>query len=201
MSPSSHNNSIYVYLKGILLTFYQSGMNTTSSTDFKTSFNPLVPIGRLFLFATLALPFFLFYEIYHNRAFQNIDHVAGIVFISLICLLIVFIFFKEFLKQTKNYVFRENEIEVFNFLTLGRRIIKKEEVKGFSVSFIPYRRLGKSKQIIIYMHDGSHIELMQFCYFNFKKIKTALQEKNYPFLGSETYVWKWFNSREYRFDR
>ena len=41
---------------------------------------------------------------------------------------------------------------------------------------------------------------MQFSYFNFKKIDSALINKGYNYRGFEPYIWKWFDSRVYSYD-
>ncbi len=56
------------------------------------------------------------------------------------------------------------------------------------------------KQVIIYLNDGTKLDLMQFNFFNFKCIKQALIDLQYTYLGYESYKWKWFDDRYYRFD-
>ena len=41
---------------------------------------------------------------------------------------------------------------------------------------------------------------MQFAYFNFKKIKQTLVDKKYNYFGYEPYIWKWVDSRVYKYD-
>jgi hypothetical protein len=106
---------------------------------------------------------------------------------------------KSFLSTTKNYLIKNNSIEEFNYLILSTRIINKSDVKGFSTSIVPYR-INNFNQIIIYLADGSKISIMQFSYFNFKKIEPALKENGYKYFGYEPYKWKWFDNRVYGYD-
>ncbi|MDP2174721.1 MAG: hypothetical protein Q8K70_02295 [Bacteroidota bacterium] len=108
-------------------------------------------------------------------------------------------FFKAFITTTKNYLITDQTIEEFNVLTLKTKTIYKDDIKGFSTSKVPYR-IWDFKQIIIYLKDGTKIDIMQFAYFNFKKIKPTLVNKKYNYFGHEPYIWKWFNSRVYRYD-
>ena len=168
--------------------------------NFKTYFNPIIPIGRL-IFALFFLSLFImmFYALF--RDFQT----SGFKEYLMIFLGIVFfgavaeMFITPFLTATKNYAIDDRVIKEFNFLTFEAKVIPKEMVKGFSTSKIQYR-IWNFKQIIIYLKDGSKIDLMQFAYFNFKEIKPLLIEKGYPYLGHEPYVWKWPNSRRYQYD-
>ena len=48
---------------------------------------------------------------------------------------------------------------------------------------------------------GEKIELPQFLFFNFKNLAPSLQENGITFLGEEPYIWKWVDSRVYKFDK
>ena len=84
-------------------------------------------------------------------------------------------------------------------MTLKTKTIYKDNIKGFSTSKVPYR-IWNFKQIIIYLKDGTKINIMQFAYFNFNKIELTLVEKKYNYLGHEKYIWKWVNRRVYKYD-
>ncbi len=109
-------------------------------------------------------------------------------------------YFIVLLKTTKSYIITPDGIEVINLLTFQKTAISKKEILGFSTSEIPYK-IGNFKEILIYLKNGDKIDLMQFAYFNFKKIEPALIDKRYDFLGYEPYIWKWVNSRVYKFDK
>jgi hypothetical protein len=73
------------------------------------------------------------------------------------------------------------------------------EIKGFSLSEYPIRLKGV-QSILLYLINGQKIEFPQFLFLNFRKLTTALEESGIPFLGEEPYIWKWIDSREYKFD-
>ncbi len=168
--------------------------------NFKTHFNPIIPTGRL-IFALFFLILFLmmFYALF--RDFQAMGFkeylvvFLGIVFFGAFAEM----FITPLLTTTKNYVIDDKVIKEFNFLTFKSKTIPKEMVKGFSTSKIPYR-IWNFKQVIIYLKDGSKIDMMQFAYFNFKEIGPLLIEKEYDYLGHESYIWKWPNRRRYKYD-
>lgn len=168
--------------------------------DFKTYFNPLVAIGRLafslfFGGLTCFTIYLLFLDFKTNRLNQYLTILLGATIFGAIFQM----FLKAFITTTKNYLITDQTIEEFNLLTLKTKTIYKDDIKGFSTSSVPHR-IWNFKQIIIYLKDGSKIDIMQFAYFNFKKIKPTLVDKNYNYLGHETYIWKWVNSRVYKYD-
>ncbi|WP_207429505.1 hypothetical protein [Pedobacter sp. SYSU D00535] len=123
-----------------------------------------------------------------------------ILFLSLPFGALFYMYFIVLLKTTKSYIITPDGIEVINLLTFQKTAISKKEILGFSTSEIPYK-IGNFKEILIYLKNGDKIDLMQFAYFNFKKIEPALIDKRYDFLGYEPYIWKWVNSRVYKFDK
>jgi len=168
--------------------------------DFKTYFNPFVAIGRLafsifFCGLTCLLIYLMFRDFKINGLKQYLTILLGVTIFGTVFQ----IFFKAFITTTKNYLITDKTIEEFNLLTFSRKTIYKDDIKGFSTSKVPYR-IWNFKQIIIYLKDGTKISLMQFAYFNFKKIKPILVDKKYNYLGHEPYIWKWFDSRVYRYD-
>lgn len=168
--------------------------------EFKTYFNPFALIGRLvFSLFSGGLTCFLFYLLI--REFSTNGPKEYFYIILMITLFGAFfqMFFTEFITKTKNYIITDQTIQEFNLLTFRSRTIPKSDIKGFSTSIIPYR-IWDFKQVIIYLTDGTKIDLMQFTYFNFKKIKPTLLDKKYNYLGQEPYIWKWFNSRVYKYD-
>ena len=167
---------------------------------FKTYFNPLVAVGRLvFSIFFCGLTCFIVYLLFRDFKTNGLMQFLTILFGATIFGIIFQVFFKAFITTTKNYLINERTIEEFNVLTFKTKIIDKEEIKGFSTSKVPYR-IWDFNEIIIYLKDGTKIEIMQFAYFNFKKIKQTLVDKKYNYLGHESYIWKWVNSRVYQFD-
>ena len=168
--------------------------------DFKTYFNPLVPVGRLavsifFSGLTCLIIYFLFRDLKTYGLKQNLTMLVGLTIFGAIFQM----YFKAFITTTKNYLITDETIEEFNFLTFKTKTIYKEDIKGFSTSIVPYR-IWNFKQVIIYLKNGRKIDIMQFAYFNFKKIKPTLIDKQYNYLGDEKYIWKWVNSRVYKYD-
>ena len=167
---------------------------------FKTRFNPIIPFVRILFLSILILAFILIFdELYFSKKNHSLEDHFKIVFGVLFFGVIVWMFGKQLIRTTKTYTFANDYIKEFNFLTFSSRTIPKDHIKGFSTSIIPYRIMN-FKQVIIYLKDGTKIDLMQFNFFNFRSIQHALNELNYAFLGSETYKWKWFDDRYYRFD-
>ena len=170
--------------------------------DFRMSFNPLIPLGRflgsLFFVAMIFINNYLFFRDFKAN---DIKELLPIILMTIFMGLAFQMVFRPLITSTKNYIIRDNAIEEYNFLTFSTRTIDKNEIKGFSTSIIPYNNIPNFKQIIIYLKDGSKIDLMQYAYFNFKKIKPALIDKKYIYLGHEPYVWKWVNSRVYKYDK
>lgn len=170
--------------------------------DFKTQFNLFIPIGRLFTSLFLiGVYVFMIYDFNTSERHSSEEKYTGYFLGTIVLLLLFWMFFKQFLRTTKSYTITESEIREFNFLTLSTKIIHKDEVKGFSTSVIPYLRGGDFKQILIYLENGKKIDLMQFAYFNFKKIRPALVERGYEYLGHEEYVWLFPDNRRYKFDK
>jgi len=93
----------------------------------------------------------------------------------------------------------EGRIIVTDLFTFRKRVFQAADIKGFSLSEYPLRGL-KVKSILLYLDNGQKIEFPQFLFFNFKRLTQALQENGFKFLGEEPYVWKWVDSRYYKFD-
>lgn len=168
--------------------------------EFKTKLNPFIPIGRLAIsIVVFGLICFLINRVLFENKTHEVEKYIGFLLLALFFLLLIQIYLKEFITKTKSYIITGQLIKEYNFLTKKTKIIKKEDIKGFSRSKIPYQ-IWNFKQIIIYLKDGSKIDLMQFAYFNFEQIEPFLIENKYRFFGYEPYNWKWFNSRVYTFD-
>lgn len=169
--------------------------------DFKTFFNPLVPIGRVFFaISFIGLLGMMIYFLYVDFETNGLEKYVGFLIGLPLFLAVSYLFFGEFINKTKNYLITDNYIVAFNLLTRRKKVINKDDIMGFSTSKVPYR-MYDFKQIIVYLKDGTKIDIMQFAYFNFKKIQPVLIEKGYPYLGHEKYRWKWINSRIYLYDK
>lgn len=168
--------------------------------DLKTYFNPFVPIGR-FAFSIFFgfLTCFIIYLFFRDFETNGFKEYCFIILGATTHALLFRMFFKAFITTTKNYLITEQTVEEFNILTQKTKTIYKADIKGFSTSTVPYR-IWNFKQVIIYVNDGTRIDIMQFAYFNFNKIKQTLVDKKYTYLGHEPYIWKWVNSRVYKYD-
>ena len=168
--------------------------------DFKIYFNPSVAIVQLafsiFCGVMTCVIIFLLYRDFNTNGPKEY---LAILFAAAFFGAFFYKFFKTFVTTTKNYLITDSFIQEFNLLTLKTKTIEKQDIKGFSTSVIPYR-IGNFKQIIIYLKDGSKIEMMQFAHTKYKKIKPALDSKKYFYLGHEAYNFKWINSRVYKYD-
>lgn len=168
--------------------------------DFKTYFNPLVALGRIaFSFLFISIICLIIYFMVSGYKTVEIKEWFALLFGVIFFGAIFFMFFQALITTTKNYIIQDDTIKEFNALTFKTKIIDKIDVKGFSTSIVPYR-IWNFQQIIIYLKDGSKIDIMQFAYFNFKYIKPTLIGKSYNYLGHEPYIWKWPNTRVYAFD-
>ena len=168
---------------------------------FRTTFNPLVPLSRFSMMTLFwGIPLVFFYKIITDSDLRKPEFLTVMLLICLLFIVVGYLFAKPLWSETKNYRITDNSIEVYNFLTFNKMLIKKENIKGFSTSALQYK-IGRAKQIIIYLEDGSKWELMKFSYFNFSKINKVLIEKQYRYLGHEFYQWKWPNSRIYKYDK
>lgn len=166
----------------------------------KTYFNPVIALGRLafslFFFGVTCLV--IYYAITHFET-NGIKQLFTLLIGAALFAAMFHMFFKAFIATTKNYLIQDNSIAEFDVLTFGTKTINKGDIKGFSTSTVPYR-IWNFQQIIIYLKDGTKIDIMQFAYFNFKDIKPTLLDKNYKYFGHEPYIWKWPNSRVYTFE-
>ena len=90
-------------------------------------------------------------------------------------------------------------IVITDLFTFKKRVLHGADIKGFSLAEYPLRGL-KVKSILLYLVNGQKIEFPQFLFYNFKRLNQALQENGIRFLGEEPFVWKWVDSRYYKFD-
>ena len=168
--------------------------------EFKTHFNPVIAVFRaLFLLLIIGvICFFIFLLVTNSIEFSS-HNIFVLLFFLVLCGSFFYIILHALIKSTKSYRIKESGLDVYNIITLTLTSLDKNDIKGFSTSVVPYR-IWNFKQITIYIKDGRKFELMQFEFFNFKKISESLIERNYEFLGQEPYIWKWFDSRVYKYE-
>lgn len=170
--------------------------------EFKPRFNFLIPIFRLtyciFLSGlTVIFAYSLVLSILDTE--RDPIEIGGILLGLILFFSYSHIITKSFFNQTKKIAVTKDFLKEINYLRDTTRFITKEDIIGFSTSVIPYK-IGRFSQIIVYLKNNEKIELMQFCYFNFKEIEPVLLNCGYKYLGFEIYRWKWFDSRHYKFE-
>ena len=170
--------------------------------EFKPTFNFIIPIFRLL--AIIIIGWFtahFHFVILAKLINKGLDFktIISILIIELIVFMFGFSFIKGFLTQTRNFVFSNRGIEQINFLNFSKQHIQKSDILGYSTSDVRYR-IKTFKQIIIYLRNGKKIEIIQFCYKNFRFIEVSLIHNEYHYFGYEPHKWKWFDSRYYQFE-
>lgn len=171
------------------------------SQEFKPKFNFLIPIFRLiyciFLFGLTVL--FTYYLVLSILATERDLIEIGAILSGLILFYSYsHVITKSFFLQTKKIAVTKDFLKEINCLRNTTRLISREDIIGFSTSIVPYK-IGRFSQIIVYLKNNEKIELMQFSYFNFKKIEPVLISYGYKYLGFEEYRWKWFDRRYYKY--
>ena len=122
--------------------------------------------------------------------------IAGFVFVFSI---ITFKFWRAIWTERFGLIITSDGVIVKDHLLFRSAALRQEEIKGFSLSEYPVRLKGVHS-ILFYLVNGQKIEFPQFLFLNFKKLTTALEESGITFLGEEPYIWKWVDSRIYKFD-
>lgn len=152
--------------------------------EFKPRFNFLIPIFRLIfcLFysgLTVVFAYFLVLSCVEKRDPKEI----GIILFGLIMFYSYsHIITKSFFLKTKKIAITNDFLKETNYLRNTIRVIPKDDIIGFSTSVVPYK-IGRFSQIIVYLKNNEKIELMQFCYFNFKELEPVLLNCGYKYLG------------------
>jgi hypothetical protein len=121
---------------------------------------------------------------------------AGLGFV---CSIATFKFSRAVWTERFSMVITHDQVMIKDKLFFKSSILRHDEIKGFSLAEYPIRIRGV-RSILLYLVDGHKIEFPQFLFFNFKNLAGALEESGIPFLGEEPYIWKWVDSRIYKFD-
>jgi hypothetical protein len=164
---------------------------------FNTRLNPIVPITRL-LFG-IALIFGGFVPIIISYVEDGFEFKIVFILIPVFMTSIGFLFMSAFIKETKTYKLDKLGLIEKNWLLNKSMTISMSEIKGYSLSIVPYQ-FGDVNEILIYSINQQVISLKKFNYLNYKDIQDALDKMGVRFLGTESYRWKWFNSRVYKFN-
>lgn len=107
---------------------------------------------------------------------------------------------KLLLKERNNIILHSGQLILRDSITSKETFIDKSDLQGFSTS-VYKTRAWDFKTIIFYFTNGDKKEFPQFLYWNFKDIKSTLEDNNILYLGDEPYRWKWFDKRHYLFDK
>lgn len=170
--------------------------------EFKPKFNFLVPIFRL-IYCVFLLGITVMFAYHLVLSIMDTERNPIEIGAFLLGLMLFYsyshVITKSFFLQTKKIAVTKDFLKEINFLRNTSRLITKEDIIGFSTSVIPYK-IGSFSQIIVYLKNNEKIELLQFCYFNFKEIEPILLNCGYKHLGFEIYRWKWFDSRHYKYE-
>lgn len=171
--------------------------------DFKPKYNFIILVLRLF-FLLLFIGLFAGFCWYTAPNLLQSDQplyrkVIGIPLGALLLLFLIYRFVKILSTQRNVFHFEDGDLILTDAITKNRKAIRKSEIKGFSLSNYP-TKAWNFKEIIIYCHSGTKIELPQFLYLNFKEIKPYFEDNNLTFLGFEPFQWKFLDSRYYQFD-
>jgi|GEM_PF-6433957 len=168
----------------------------------RAQFNYIVFLIRiLFVLAwsalVIGLLFFLPRELSRTHDLSGVLAImAGFIFV---CSMATFKFWRAVWTERYNMVIADNQVTIKDQLLFRSFVLRNDEIKGFSLSEYPIRISG-IKSILLYLINGEKIEFPQFLIFNFKKLTRALEKSGVPFLGEEPYIWKWIDSRRYKFD-
>ena len=171
--------------------------------DFKTKYNYLIAALRVIflLFFIVLFVGFCFYAA--PNLFQSDQplyrKIIGIPLGAFLLLFLIYRFVKILSTQRNVFHFEGTDLILTDAITKNRRVIPKSEIKGFSLTNYP-TKAWNFKEILIYCHSGTKLELPQFLYLNFKEIKPYFEANNLTFLGFEPFRWKFLDSRHYQFD-
>jgi hypothetical protein len=145
----------------------------------------------------VGLLFFLPAELSRKHDLSGVIGVmAGFVFV---CSLATFKFWQAVWTERFTMTITRDTVIIKDRMFFKSFSLPQSEIKGFSLSEYPIRICG-IQSILLYLVNGQKIEFPQFLFFNFKKLAKALEESGISFLGKEPYIWKWIDSRIYKFD-
>ena len=177
-------------------------MNSTSNQFMHGQFNYVLFLIRiLFVLAwsalVIGLLFFLPGQLSQKHDLSGVVGViAGFVFVFSI---ITVKFWRAIWTERFGLIITPDGVIVKDHLLFRSFTLRHGEIKGFSLSEYPVKIKG-IQSILLYRVNGRKIEFPQFLFLNFRKITKALEESGISFLGEEPYIWKWVDSRIYKFD-
>ncbi|MCH6198701.1 hypothetical protein MMU07_03850 [Aquiflexum sp. LQ15W] len=135
---------------------------------------PWIEIAVLIFFT-----FIIYISIYKLKSTADNSYyyssIAGIIS------LIVFGLLYDFTRKT--VLVKDNDITIIHWLTRRKRIIKKEELKGFELRET-YDRTGVIKQIRLLTKSDEKIEFVKDNYINYNRLPNGLKKAGISYLGT-----------------
>lgn len=119
--------------------------------------------------------------------------------LSLLCAYMNFKLIRAIYRERFTMKIEAGTLFVTDVLRFKKRALAAADIKGFSLSEYPLRGF-KFKSILVYLKNGEKLEFPQFLFLNFRKLAQCLEQNGIRFLGNEPYVWKWIDSRYYKYD-
>ncbi|WP_146171794.1 hypothetical protein [Flavobacterium magnum] len=170
-------------------------------TNFQTKFNYFIFVLRIIL--TLFAGSMLIFTVIVSPSLLETEKdsfaiISGVILFALLWGFLCYRVAKLVFTQIHIFDFKNHELTIINAITKVEKQIKLDEIRGFSTS--QYQtRVWDFKSVIIYYENGRKEELPQFLYLNFKKIPVALEAIGINNFGYEPFVWKFFDSRHYKY--
>jgi hypothetical protein len=170
--------------------------------EFKTRYNYLIVIGRIVLSIFFAATAVLLLYVIGDHTQKEDAKGIEIFFASIFTLIMIYLcyhFLSILVIQSYNFELRNTSLIKTSVFTRKQKTYQIAEIKGFSTSNYPLK-IWNFKSIILYLNSGEKFELPQFLYFNFEEIGSQLTSNSIYELGHETYKWKFFDSRHYKYE-
>ena len=172
-------------------------------TTFRTKYNYLI-LALRFAFILFFIALFIGFCLYAAPKLLQSEQplyrkFIGIPLGTFLLLFLIYRFAKILSTQRNTFHFEGSDLILTDAITKRRKIIPKSQIKGFSLTNYP-TKAWNFKEILIYFHSGTKIELPQFLYLNFKEMKQYFEDNDLTFLVFELLIWKFLDSRHYQFD-
>lgn len=130
--------------------------------------------------AVLSFFTFIVYISIH-KLFSTADNSYYYTSIAGIISLIVFGLLYDYTRKT--LLIKDNDITIIHWLTRRKRIINKEELKGFELRET-YDRTGVIKQIRLLTKSDEKIEFVKDNYINYDRLTNGLKKAGISYLGT-----------------
>lgn len=152
-------------------------MEIEAMKEYRLKFNFLIPILRAtFLIVSISIIIFLLLIIVDKGIAQIMKDIPALLyFLFIIGLFSVIIYqmVKGLFNETLSIKITNDNIEIRNLILFKKDILTKNDVSGIYSSDKQFAK-GTWKTVIINTANGKRFELVQFNYFDFKKIIDVL---------------------------